>query len=165
MPALRTLDLQSHSASSRFHVSQHGLGSGTSRIDEHGYSSGGGHQLTQEFQPLRRQVNRKKIDACQVSARPSEAGDKAAFDRIGTGQEDDGNRRGYRLGGGRRYSCAGRGDNGDLFTNQFGRQRRHSVDLILGPTVFDRHVLALDIAGLFQSLAKCAQKVHVRVRR
>src|SRR5215467_13067339 len=56
-------------------------------------------------------------------------------------------------------------DHGDLFTNQFGRQRGQPIDLILGPTVFDRYVLALDIAGLFQSLAKCAQKVHVRVRR
>ena len=50
-----------------------------------------------------------------------------------------------------------RGDHGDLSANQFGRQRRQSIGLIFGPAVFDRHVLALDIAGVFQALAKCAQ--------
>ena len=37
--------------------------------------------------------------------------------------------------------------------------------LTLGPAVFDRHVLALDIAGFLQALAKCAQAVRERVRR
>src|SRR5262249_42053783 len=38
-------------------------------------------------------------------------------------------------------------------------------DLVLGPPVFDRHVFALDIAGIFESLAECAQTVRVVVRR
>ena len=55
--ALRDLDLQPHGAGSRFHVSQRGLGiAGIGRIDEHGHASGSGHQLTQEFQPLCRQL-------------------------------------------------------------------------------------------------------------
>ena len=37
--------------------------------------------------------------------------------------------------------------------------------LILGPAVFDRHVLALDIAGVFEALAKSAQTVRERIRR
>ena len=41
--------------------------------------------------------------------------------------------------------------------NQFGRQRRQSIDLILGPAVDDRHVLALDVPDFFEALAKCAQ--------
>jgi hypothetical protein len=32
--------------------------------------------------------------------------------------------------------------------------------LTLRPSVFDRHVLALDIAAVFQALAKCVQLVH-----
>jgi hypothetical protein len=32
--------------------------------------------------------------------------------------------------------------------DQIGHQRRQSVVLTVGPTVFDRHVLAFDIAGL-----------------
>ena len=60
----------------------------------------------------------------------------------------------------RRRRRSGRGDHGDPSANQFGRQRRQSIDLILGPAVFDRHVLALDIAGVLQALAKCAQTVR-----
>ena len=58
-------------------------------------------------------------------------------------------------------ATTGRGDHGDLSANQFGRQRRQPIELILGPAVFDRHVLALDIAGVLQALAKCAQTVRV----
>src|SRR5262249_23094769 len=36
---------------------------------------------------------------------------------------------------------------------------------MLGPKIDDRDVLALDKAGVLQSLAKCAQKVRVEVRR
>src|SRR5262249_2945448 len=36
---------------------------------------------------------------------------------------------------------------------------------MLGPEIDDRHVLALDKAGVLQSLAKCAQKVRVEVGR
>ena len=49
--------------------------------------------------------------------------------------------------------------------NQIGRQCRQPIDLILRPAVYDRQVLALDIAGLLQALAKCAQTVRDRVRR
>jgi hypothetical protein len=34
--------------------------------------------------------------------------------------------------------------------DQFGRQRRKPIKLILGPAVLDRHVLALDIAGVLE---------------
>src|SRR5262249_34770108 len=36
---------------------------------------------------------------------------------------------------------------------------------MLGPEIDDRHVFALDKAGVLQSLAKCAQKVRVEVGR
>jgi hypothetical protein len=45
-------------------------------------------------------------------------------------------------------------DYGDLSTNQFSRERRQPVKLALRPTVFDRDVLALDIARLAQALAE-----------
>src|SRR4029453_874443 len=54
-------------------------------------------------------------------------------------------------------------DRNDTPPNQFGRQLRQSIDLILGPTVFDRDVLALDIAVILQALAKCGQ-YNVRER-
>jgi hypothetical protein len=37
--------------------------------------------------------------------------------------------------------------------------------LILGPAVYDRHILALDIAALFEALAECAQTVGHRIGR
>jgi hypothetical protein len=54
---------------------------------------------------------------------------------------------------------------GDLPMNQFSRQLRQSIKLILAPTVCDRYVLALDIAGLLQALAKSAQTVRSRLSR
>src|SRR5262249_51328660 len=43
--------------------------------------------------------------------------------------------------------------------------RRQSIHLILGPAVFDRDVLTLDIAGILEALAKYAQTIGVHVRR
>ena len=147
------------------HVSQRGLRiRGIGRIDEHGNASCCGHQFAQEFQPLCRQLGSEKIDACQVAARPGEAGDKTKLDRVFGDDEDDGDRRGCRLGRQRRSGTSGRDDHGDLPANQFGRQRRQPIDLVLGPAVFDRHVLALDIAGVFEALAKCAQTLG-RIRQ
>ena len=59
-------------------------------------------------------------------------------------------------------ASSGRGDHGDLPANQFGRQRRQPIELTLGPAVFNRHVLALDVACLLQALAECAQTIRVR---
>src|SRR5262249_42556172 len=50
--------------------------------------------------------------------------------------------------------------------NRIGaRQLGKPVEAILRPAIFDRDVLALGIAGVFQALAKCAQRVLVRARR
>ena len=50
---LENLDLQSHGASSRFHVSQRGLCiRSIGRIDKHGNAGGSGHKLAQESEPL-----------------------------------------------------------------------------------------------------------------
>src|SRR5262249_50103736 len=40
-----------------------------------------------------------------------------------------------------------------------------SIDLILGPAVFDRHGLAFDMAGVLEALPKCSQTVRQPVRR
>ena len=152
------LDLQPHGAGGRLDVSQSWTSvSRIGRIDEHGHTSRSGHQLAQEFQPLCRQLDREKIDPCQVAARPgrlatrpSLTGSSPTTKTIGivvvaalaASAEDD--RRSQH--------------HGDLAADQFGRQLRQSIDLILGPAVFDRDVLALDIAGLLQALAECAQR-------
>ena len=58
-----------------------------------------------------------------------------------------------------------RGDHGDLAANQFRRQRRQAFDLVLGPAIFDRDVLSLDIACVLEALAECAQMFGVALRR
>ena len=59
----------------------------------------------------------------------------------------------------------GRDDDGNLSANQFRRECRQPIDLALRPAVFDRDVLALDVAGLLQALAECAQTVREWVGR
>jgi hypothetical protein len=105
------------------------------------------------------------VDGCHVAARPGEAGHKTKLDRVFGSDEDDGDRRGCRLCCERCTGTSGRSNHGDLAASQLGRQLRKSIDLILGPAVYDRHVLALDIAGVLQALAKCAQSVRVGVRQ
>src|SRR4029453_5039584 len=45
-----------------------------------------------------------------------------------------------------------------MVANQIGRQRRQLINFPLGPTVFNRPVHALDIAGLFQAPVLCGRK-------
>ena len=157
------LDLQPHGARSRFYVSQRGLGRWTVWIDEYSHASSLGYQFTQEFQPLCGQLTTEKIDSCQIAARPGKAGDKTLPDRVFRGHEDDGDCRGGRPG--RKLGTSGRGDHRDLPANQFGRQRRQPLHLVLSPAVFDRDVLALDVAGLLEALAERPQAIRISVRR
>src|SRR5262245_51493786 len=107
----------------------------------------------------------EKIDPRQVAAGLGKAGHKTESYRVFADGEDDGDRRGCRLRCERHSGASARGDHRDPSANQFGRQCRQPIELILGPAVFDRHVLALDIAGVFEPLAKSAQTIHQRVRR
>src|SRR5262249_55207228 len=118
---------------------------------------------TQEFQPLRRQLIAEKIDPRQIAALPIEAGDEAQPDRVFAGAEDDRDRRRCRLGCECRGGTSGRNHYRYLPANQFGRQRRQPLELPLSPAIFDRHVLALDIAAVLEALAECAHTVRKRV--
>ena len=107
--------------------------------------SGCGHQLAQQLQPLCANLGIEKIDTCQVAARPGEAGDETDRDRVSGNGEDNRDRRGRGLG--RKRATRDRDDRGDLSASQIGRQRWKPIDLIFGPSVFDRYVLALDMTG------------------
>jgi hypothetical protein len=67
------------------------------------------------------------------------------FDRNRRGRSPD--RRNRRL-------AAASEDHGYLTPNEIGRQRRHPIVLTIRPTKLDRDVLALDVAGFFQTLAE-----------
>src|SRR5215472_9652180 len=118
----------------------------------------------QQVEPLCRQLTTEKVDPRQVAARPGEAGDKTEPDRVLGGNKGDRDRRGCRLGSGRRGGRT-RGDYGDLSANKFGRQLRQSIVLVLGGAVDDCYVLALHIADVFEAQAECAQTVGHRGRR
>src|SRR5262245_48383478 len=49
--------------------------------------------------------------------------------------------------------------------DQIGRQCWQSIVLVICPAVFDRDVLALDIAGLFQASTERGQEMWVRTGR
>jgi hypothetical protein len=124
-----------------------------------GDTSGAGHQLAQEPQPLRPQLCGEKIDTRRVAAWPGEAGDQTELDRILGDTEDDRNR--GRCGFGRqRGGLAARcRDDGNAATNQVGRQLRQLINMIFGPAVLDRHVLARYVTRFAEPLTECSYEV------
>ena len=116
-----------------------------------------GYQLAQDFQVLGDKFAREKIVPCDVAARPREAGNQTEPDRIFSDIEDDGDGRGGRLGRQRRLDPPDRDDHRDRPAGQFARQHWQPVELVLGPTVLDRDVLAFGITALLQPWLKPAQ--------
>ena len=49
--------------------------------------------------------------------------------------------------------------------NQISRQIRQPIDLILGETIHDRYVFALDVTAVLEPLSKCAQPLPDGVLR
>src|SRR5262245_28981121 len=49
--------------------------------------------------------------------------------------------------------------------HEIGRQLRQSVDLVLGPAVFDRHISMLEKADLIQALSKCSHEFRAVTER
>jgi hypothetical protein len=123
------------------------------RIYEHGNTNGLGHQRMQKPQPLGVHLPIEKIHAGRGAARPGQAGDKTSFDRVCTDAENNRDRRGRRFGRDRNL-VAERGDHGHTTADQVSHQRREAIVLALQPVVFDRDVLAFDVAGFAEALAE-----------
>ena len=58
-----------------------------------------------------------------------------------------------------------RDDLGHLSANEIGCQRRQPIVMSFGPAVFDRHIVALDIAGFLKPLAERGHHGRMRFRR
>ena len=136
--------------------SRFGLDNRVGRIDQHCDNGCIWQQFMQNLELLSRQIARQDRHAREVAAGAAEAGSEAELHRVDTGVEDDRDGRGCRLGGKRR-GRAGRNNPGHPAVDQIGRQRRQSVILAVCKTIFDRHVLAFDVAGLFQALSDAGQ--------
>jgi hypothetical protein len=98
--------------------------------------------------------------AGEVAAGAAEAGREAELHRIDTNGEDDRHGRGCRLGGKRR-GRADRDHAGHAAVGEIGCQHRQSVILAVCKAIFDRDVLAFDVAGLLQALSDAGQPQNI----
>ena len=135
------------------------------RIDEDCDAAHCGHQLAQQLQPLGHKLAEEKVDPSQVASRPGEAGDKAELDGVFGDSEHDRDRGGRRLGGDGRGGAAARDNDCDLSAHQIGRHGRQPIELVVGPTVFDRNIRAFRKAGVLQALVKGLQAFGKAGRR
>src|SRR5437764_3756260 len=101
----------------------------------------------------------KRVTPVMFAAGVVEAGDQPNLHRIGNGAKNNRDGRCCRLC----CFCRGRGESTDYgrsTTDQFGRQRRKPVVLVLGPARLNRHVAAFAVAGLAKALTKGGE--HLR---
>ena len=119
-----------------------------------------GTNLVQQLQPLRPYLHVQRDHAREVAARSAEAGDKTSLDRVAAAVEDDRNRRGRRFCCQRCRSATRRTITATWRRTSSAASAGNRSYLALRPAIFDRHVLALDIAGFAQALAERAQTVR-----
>jgi hypothetical protein len=132
------------------------------RIDERAKTHGLREELVHESDSLWAKLSCHIGDAGNDAAGPIEARDQTELDRVTAGAEDNRNGRGRGLSRAWRNNAAGRGENGNPTTHQISGQFRQSVELALRPAIFDREVLAFDIAQFAQPLAKRQRVACVR---
>src|SRR5262249_28833865 len=157
------IDLKSHSAGSRFDVSQRDFRQGGARIDEHSDTGDPRYQTDQKLQPFCGQLTADKIDARKVATRPGEASDKTGPDRIFRDDKHDGDGCGRSFC--RQHRRTIRGNHRHPSSNQIRCEHRQSIRLILRPAVHYRDILSFDEAGMLQALLECAQAVSERLGR
>ena len=163
---IEDLNLQPASTRSHPHVPRRGFGLlGIRRIDGYSRTNRSGQEFTQKFQPFCGQLGIEKINACQIAAGRARLATRASL----TGSSDVMKTMGSvvvaALAANVRRITSGSGNHRDLPADQIGCHRRQPIGLVFGPAIFDRDVLAFDIAGLLKSLPKCAHALRVTVRR
>src|SRR3954467_5556779 len=88
----------------------------------------------------------EQVYPTHIAAGSAQAGDEAQFDRITATTDDNRDRPGRRLCHKSYDGTSSRDDHGDLTANQIGGKCWQPLVLTLRPSVFDRHVLAPNIA-------------------
>ena len=92
-------------------------------------------------------------NSSDIASWPIEAGDKTLLNRIGPNGENDRDRTGYRFGCLDRRDAVEGYDLADVTANQIGGESRQAIRIV-GPLVLDLQILAFDVAGIFEPLAK-----------
>src|SRR5262249_29996066 len=163
---IKDSNLQSESASSRFDILGNGLGSrSVGRIDEYDNANCSGQQFTQQSQLFFYQFGIEKTDACDVAARPGEAGNQVPLDRVLGDAKQDWNCRGRSFGRECREGTARCRDHAHSAAHQISRQLGKPIEPAFGPAELDPHVLAFDVALFIQTSTICAQMGRSRSRR
>ena len=110
----------------------------------------------QQLEALRRNLDVDVGSTCEIAAGPAQAVDEPGPLGIAADRKYNRYRPGRRLQRQRRRRGGG---NNQIYlaANQIGRQCRQPVILFVSPDIFDSDVLAVDIAGLAQRLAKHRQ--------
>ena len=153
--------LAAKDADRRLHVGKV-LGAGLNpRIGKKAYHVCLGHDLAQQFEPLRHQPAIVKRHARDVAAGPVQALDNAGLDRIAAIREYDRYRRRCRFGGERGIGGSPDENHGNLTANQLAG---HDLKLIvlIGPAQFEGHVAPFDKTHFAETLAQRSKGIRVR---
>lgn len=131
-------------------------------IDEQSNQLSGGHGLLKEFQSLCDDLVYEIAHASCIACRSIETCDQAGFDRVLADDEDNGRRRACRLCSHRRGQC-NRGNQGNPAACEIRGQSRETIELALGPPIFDVQISSHDIAGFGKALTKAINGLRPRI--
>src|SRR4029453_19389445 len=119
----------------------------------------------EHFQPLRPYLHIQRGHTREVAIGPAQAGDKSKLDRVAAGKKDDWNRGGRRLSRQYRRKSVDGGNHSHLTMNKISRESRQSIVLTLCPSIFDRDIPVLDVAGFGEASVERGNCVTQRSQR
>jgi len=96
----------------------------------------------------------QKAHTRDIAARTVETGHESKLDRVCANSEYNPNGRGGSLGRKSGGGCINCGDYAHSIANQLSRQSRQSIVVVVGPSVFNYQVPALDVTDFAKSLTK-----------
>src|SRR6476619_4489749 len=114
---------------------------------------------------LCRKLRLHVVDTGDIASRPVQAGEQASLDGIDASTENDRNCCGCAFGRERSSRASWRGNNSYPTTDQIRRHFWQTIEYMVRPTIFDRHVLALEIAGFTQTFAERLDEICAWLRR
>ncbi len=130
------------------------LGIRVIRVYQQGYRRGSGNQFGYQIELFRDQLDGEEGEARKVTAGPGQTRDHAVRDRVAAGDENDRDRRGRVFRCQCRKVAAGCKDQVHPAGDKLCGERGQPIVMPLGPAVFDRQVLSVDVADFAQAPTK-----------
>ena len=122
------------------------------------------NQFRDEFQTLRRQIDREKSNAGKIAVRPRHAAHQTVPYRIAADHEHDRDRRGRSAGCAQRWR-SGSKDYIDVTTDQIGGECLHLIVFAASPAIFDGEVLTLCKSKFAETLPEGREARRKSARR